>query len=350
MILVEFTPSGGSLYRISLNDVALEYQWFGYIKSLSSIKFALPTRHGGYARPEFSQMELSPNLMAEIGSYPATATVRIVETESNETAGAVIFDGGATLVDYGRHGFVYKLTKPHVDVTIASGTAYADTLTAVAGTLCTAMGLTLDDTAARSPSPAVDHTTASDQLALDLLSDMCAFFSHGFTIKGAMLYLYDMLTSETATVLTEFDTQACNYRREPYSLFKASDTESLDGSDSNGAEYSVTPYHGTSENIQAALADIKTIMESSIAVMRWKVDKDKPIILGQVEYTDESLILPVDVFAKITNIIYNFDTLSVEAVLTGSVVERQSPPTQPDYGIENYTDLENYYDLGNYED
>jgi hypothetical protein len=318
MILVEFTPSGGSLYRISLNDVALEYQWFGYVKSLSSIKFALPTRHGGYARPEFSQMELSPDLMAEIGSYPTTATVKIIETETDETAGVVIFDGSATLDTYDRHGFVYRLAKPENDVTITSGTAYAATLVAVAGTLCTAMGLTLDSTAARSPSPAVSHTTESDQLAFYLFSVMCKFFSHGFKVIGTTLYLYDIRGTRTAIAMTEFDTQACDYRRESYSLFKSGD-ESLDGSDANGSEYSVTPYHGTGANIQTALADIKAIMEGDIAVLRWKVDETRPRVLDQITYTDESLILPVSVAGTVTSIIYNFDTMSVEAELTGSV-------------------------------
>ena len=55
MILVEFTPEGGSIQRISNEDIALTYQWFGFIIAMPSFSIGLPTRHGGFAKPEFSE-------------------------------------------------------------------------------------------------------------------------------------------------------------------------------------------------------------------------------------------------------------------------------------------------------
>ena len=320
MILVEFTPTGGTLQRISNEDIALEYQWFGYITSMSTMKLSLPTRHGGFARPEYASITISPELMEELGEYPESAAVRTIETDTNENGGTVLYPGPARLDTYDRHGFSYTLKQPDLPETVAASTTYNDTLVNVVSGLCTTLGLTLDSTAARSPSPAVLHETSSDQLAIDLLSDMCAFFSHGFKISGSVLYLYDMLGTRTATDLTEFDVQPCEYRKDtPYSLFKATDTETLAGTAENGEEYSVTPYHTTGANIQAALADIKTIMEQDVAVIRFKADQDKPLIIGQVYLLDESLILPVTTSGTITSIIYNYDTLAVEAEVSGSV-------------------------------
>ena len=320
MILVEFTPTGGTLQRISNEDIALEYQWFGYITSMSTMKLSLPTRHGGFARPEYASITISPELMEELGEYPESAAVRIIETDTDENGATVLYTGTARLDTYDRHGFSYTLKQPDLPEIITASTAYNNTLANVVSGICTTLGLTLDSTAARSPSPAVLHTTSSDQLAIDLLSDMCAFFSHGFKISGTILYLYDMLGTRTTTDLTEFDVQPCEYRKDtPYSLYKATDTETLAGTAENGEEYSVTPYHTTGANIQAALAGIKTIMEQDIAVIRFKANQDKPAILDQITLLDESLILPVTTSGTITSIIYNYDTLAVEAEVSGSV-------------------------------
>jgi len=320
MILVEFTPNGGTLQRISNEDIALEYQWFGYITSMSTMKLSLPTRHGGFARPEFASIAISPELMQELGAYSETADVCLIETDTDENGGIVLFTGTARLDTYNRYSFVYNLKQSEMPETIAASTAYNNTLVNVVSSLCTTLGLTLDSTAARSLSPAVLHTTTSNQLAIDLLSDMCSFFSHGVKIIGTTLYLYDMLGTQTATNLDEFDVQPCEYLKDtPYSLFKATDTQTLVGTVGNGGEYSVTPYHTTGTNIQTALADIKSIMEKDIANIRFKSNQNKPSILDQITLLDESLVLPVITTGIITSIIYDYDTLSVDAEVSGSV-------------------------------
>ena len=320
MILVDFTPEGGQLQRLSTEYAALKYQWFGYITSMSTMKLALPSRHGGIARPEFARIAISPKLMADLGSYPKTAAVRIVETDDDEAGGTVLYTGTASLDQYDRHGFSYTLKRPELPAIVASGTVYNNTLVNVASALCTAMGLTLDSSEARSPSPAVLHTTTSERLAIDLLSEICRFFCHGGRIIGSTLYLFDMLGTWPAIDLTEFDIQPSEYRRDkPYSLIKSGD-KSVPGAATNGEEYNAgTAYHTGSTNITTALNDINSILARDIATIRFISEQARPVILDRINLLDESLVLPVNVSGAITSIIYNYDTLSVEAEVSGSV-------------------------------
>jgi len=317
---MEFTPPDGSLYRISTDDIALTYQWFGWITSFNSLKIALPFRHGGIAQPEFSDITISPDFIKEIGSIPATAEVTIKETDTDEAAAVTIFSGTATLGDYDRNGFGYILHRPANLEKTTKSTAYNATLVSVATTICTAMGLTIDTTYARDPSPAVLHTAAKDQLLFDLLSNMLAFFSHGAVIVGTTLYLYDMLGAFSETVLDEFDFQPASYRKDTgYSLFSNGDDVSIDGGFENGEEYTVQQFHTTTANIQAALGDIKTIMEQDIAIIPFKQDATKPGILQKISLTDESTVLSLSFSGIITSIIYNYDTLGVEVESSGLV-------------------------------
>lgn len=320
MILIEFTPDGGTLQRISTEDIALEYQWFSYVQSIKSIKLQLTKKHGGFAKPDFSDIALSPEMFESIGSYPDLAAIKIIETDTDEATGTIIYDGTATLDTYDRQSVNYILRQPELPQTIAKSTAYNTTLVLLAGTLCTAMGLTLDSTAARSPSPAVVYTAPKESLAIDVMTGVCAFFSHAFRISEGVLYLYDMLGARTPFDLTEFDVQRCDYRKDKaYSLISCGDV-SIDGSDPEGDEYDVgTAYHGTAANVEAALDNIKLLLDMKIATIRFKADQDKPRILDQFTLLDESLSVPVNVSGTVGSIIYNYDTLAVEVEAYGSV-------------------------------
>ncbi len=323
MILVEFTPDGSAMQRISTEDVALDYQWYSYIKSISSIKLQLPDYYGGYAAPSFSDITINLEAYAGIWPPPAMSTVKIIETETDETSGVTIFEGSANTGDITRNGVSIYLKKPDLDITVVSGAAYNDTLVNVATALCgpTILNLTINTTLARSPSPAVLHTTTSDQPAIDLLSNMCAFFSHAFQIIGDTLYLVDMLGTQTPYTLTEFDVQPCDYRRaDPILLVKNGDSYSVDGSSPNGEEVNISKaFHTTEANILTALGNIKMLLEKDIAVIRFKTSQTKPRILEQVTLLDESMILPITFTGIITSIIYNYETMSVEAEVIGSM-------------------------------
>lgn len=323
MILCEFTPDGGTLQRISDEDIALDYQWFSYIKSMDSIKFQLPQVYGGYAGPSFSDIVLWPDAFTNDWPPPDTATVKIVETDTTFAAGKVVFDGSAVVGEIEQTGIGLILKKPELDLTIPSGTNYNDTLLNIVNLFCGPgwLNCTVDSTRARAVSPAVLHTTTSDMGALALLASICAWFSHGFYIQGSTLYLVDMKdTTMTPIELTEFDVQPCSYRKaDPVLLVKCGDY-SVDGSYDNGDEVDVGEgYHTTEANILVALGDIKTLLEMDIATIRFKTDQVKPGILDRIILYDESLLQPVTFVGIITSIIYNYDTLSVEAEVLGSM-------------------------------
>ena len=129
-----------------------------------------------------------------------------------------------------------------------------------------------------------------------------------------------MLGAYTATELTEFDFLPASYRKDsPYSLYSASETETLDGTPENGDTYSVTPYHTTSGNIQTALADIKTIMEQDIAMVPMKQDSTKPKMLEKISLTDDSIVLSISFSGIVTSIIYNYSTLDTAIEASGTV-------------------------------
>lgn len=315
MILMEFTPDGYDLQRISTEDIALEYQWFSYITTISSIRIGLSQIYGGFAKPEFSDIALSPDLFADIWPPPKMAVVKIIQTETDENGGVILFDGTAQLSRYDRTSINYNLKRPEFDSTIAEATVYNDTLVNIATTLCGAsfLDLTIDSTNARTVSPAVLYATESDIQTIDLLDDMCAFFSHGFYISEGTLYLFDMLATTTPIELDEFDVLPCSYmKKEPVALIESGDF-SIDGGNKNGETYSVSPtFHTSQVNVETALQDIKTIIEKDIIITNAKIDDQKPMVLNTFSLTDESLINPLTTTALATSVVYNYDTLDMQ--------------------------------------
>jgi len=320
MILCEFTGVGQSMVRMSTDDIALTYQWFSYIRSIASIKIALPKKHGGYAKPDFSDIEISPEYFLEIGAYPATAHVKLIDTETTDTAGRIIYEGEAYLDSFDRGPGKYILTQPEMTATIAESTAYNDTLVNVLTTLCgpTILNLTLDTTLARATSPAVLHTTTSEQLAIDLLSDLCAWFCHAVKIEDGTLYLVDMLGTWTPTETDEFRFQPSSYQRgKKYAVYKSGD-ETLAGTGAD--EYDAGgPYHTTPANIQTALADIKTVMEMDTAIIRYRSDQNSFSMLDRITALDESLPVSVTSTGIITTMLHFADGEGVDIEVVGTV-------------------------------
>lgn len=315
MILMEFTPDGYGLQRISTEDVALEYQWFSYINSIASIRISLSQEYGGFAKPKFSDISLSPEMFEDMWPPPKNATVKIIQTETNESGGVIIFDGTAYLSDYDRSSIGYELKQPDFDSTIAKSTSYNDTLINIVNVLCGAsfLNLTVDSTNARTVSPSVIYTTDKDIQTIDLLDDMCSFFSHGFYISEGTLYLFDMLETTTPVELTEFDVLPCSYtENQPVALIKSGDF-SIDGDNKNGNTYTISPtFHTTQANVETALGDIKTIVEKDLVKLNAKIDDKKPQVLNTLTLTDESLINSLTTTAIVTSVVYNYDTLDMQ--------------------------------------
>jgi hypothetical protein len=352
MILCEWTPDGGSLIRIALGDIALTYQWYSHINSMASVKFQTDKDYGGYAKPVFSDITLSPDLFAAAWPPVKTATVKLILTETNEAAGVTLFEGTAQRRAYDRVGVKYILKHPEFSAVIAATTAvpveYTTALDDVVDTLCTALSLTAVHTGERVTMPTVTYSLTNDIPAIDLLSEMCAFFTHAFTIEDGNLYLYDLLLGATVTsapmidgageylldnvtdkleetstdiiALTEFDVMPCHYKDgNPISLI-ISGEDSVAGSDLNGDEVSIsTSYAGEGTDTVAALTNILTVLESQIAVIKAKVDDSQPKILDHLSLIDESTIDTTTTVARAMSVVYNFDTLDMEIEAWGAV-------------------------------
>ena len=321
MILCEFTPEGYPMQRLSLRDKPLTYQWFGYIKSIASLKFQMSKKYGGYAKPTFSDISFIPTVFEDAWPPPKKADIILLQTDTDEFGGVLLFNGTAQRASYNRKEIKYNLRQPEFDVTVTTSTAYDDTLVDVATAISTSLGLSINTTLARVTSPDVLFTTTKDTQAIDLLDDMCSFFSHGFKIIEGTLYLMDMLGTETGTDLTEFDVLPCSYKDDKSISLVTSGEFSVAGSSPNGDEHNIsTAYHTTQGNVETALTDIKTILERDLATVNAKISDTQPQILDRFTLFDESSINPLTTTARVTSIIYNYNSLNLQIEGHGAVV------------------------------
>lgn len=313
-LLVEFTPAGGTLQRISNEDVALDYLWIANIISFSSFRLELEYGWGGYAKPTFSNITISPESFE--GNWPPSgdALFKIMLTESDESSSVTIFDGYGTPTSLDRNGVVYELTTPDFSTTISSGSAQSGTVLSLMTSYCSTLGLTLDSTAARSTSPAVSYTPSADIKLIDIMSGMCAAFTHGFKVVESTLYLVDMLATGTAQDVTEFEVLPCSYgKTKPYSLIKSGDISVAGSGSASSSELDTgDAYHVTTALVQAALSNIGDFAEQDTATIDTKIDLTEITVLDDFEVYDESTIEPTTSTVKAVSTLYNFDEWSME--------------------------------------
>jgi hypothetical protein len=95
-----------------------------------------------------------------------------------------------------------------------SGTATVTDLEGLATWVQARLGIYAIDTNAlynRATSPSINFWADSQMPAIDFLSEVCAFFSHYFYIKGDTLYLGDMLIDRGSETLDEYEYFTANY-------------------------------------------------------------------------------------------------------------------------------------------
>lgn len=319
MILVEFTPEGGSLHRISNKDLTLTYPWDSYIVSLSSIKFSLKSVQGGYAKPTFSELKISPDFFENLTWPPASsADVVIKWTDTDEDSAITVFDGKAAVSKYDRFSVSYTLTQPEFDLTLTEGTSYTNTLVNIITNRATSLGLTTDTTNSRSTSPAVSYTLEADTQAIDFMSLLCEFFTHGFKIEDDVLYLYDMLLTTTPIDLTEYEFLPSSYRKATPLALIAYNSRSAPGSSPNGKEIQLNFRPCIAANAVDNLENIVTILEQDFADLKCMITDERPKILDTVSMYDESTIQPTSFTGIVTSVTYNFDSEVVKYEISGT--------------------------------
>jgi len=316
-LLVEATFDG-TLYRISNEALALDHYWDPYVSKAGSIKWVAASDHGGYVSIKFSDLSFIPKLFED--SWPAPDTVDLVVkyTDSNEASAVTLFEGSSHTSGLDRQSNDYDVFGEDYDTTVTDE-VFNDTLVNIFTTYTggSYLNLTLDTTAARSPSPAVKYTASDENVLVNVLSDIAKFFSHSFEIRGSTLYLVDLLADNGTQSLTEFDFKPAQYRDpEPISLLSGGGF-SVTGSSPYGSQVDISPVcHDTQSNIEDALDNILTIKESRGVELAIPMETSKVPVVGQGNtWLDESFDQDLNANMRTHGIVYNFD--SYEFVITG---------------------------------
>ena len=323
MILCEFTPEGEDMIRMGMDDYPLNYLWKDFIDSFSSFRVSMEKDTGGRIKPEFTDITIKQSAFS--GILPRKASVVLKATETTEDDAVTLFSGTAFMTDFSRDGYKFVFLDDEYDALVSASTVYTSvTLNDVMGTLCGAsyLNVSLNTTKAKSPSPAVEYTVPSDILAINLASELCAFFSHAFRIINGTLYLIDIdpASASVDQVVTEFEVQPTKYTYDmPVSMYEAGDYNIL-GTYAVGDVDSVSPvFHDTEANIVTALEVRRSIKEAVKFDTTFFFEETMPSILDVISLLDESMETSITCVARLTSLVYNFGTRLVSAEGFGTI-------------------------------
>lgn len=318
MALLAELVINGETFRVSNESLSLTHYWDPYVDQAGSIKWAAPSDYGGYVEPKFSNFSLLPKLFESDWPSPSNIGVTLKYTDSAEEASVILFNGEGHTSGLNRESNEYELFGKEFTSTITSE-VFDDTLidifTTYTGT--SYLNLTLDSSAARSPSPAVKYTATGETILIKTLSDIAKFFSHSFYIIESTLYLVDLLADNGTETLTEFDFSPVQYRDPvPVSIIRGGIYYVL-GSSQYGEEIDVSPVcHDTQANIETALGNIKTIVEArGIELSRPMTAASVPVVGKGLTWIDESFGVDLNANFRTNGMIYNFD--NYQFVITG---------------------------------
>jgi hypothetical protein len=324
MLLVEATINS-TLHRVSFEGAALTNWWSNRVCGMDAPQRAITCDHGGYCKPVFGDIEFFPDLFESDWPPPESIDLSLYYADPDdadpEGDKELVFSGTGQREENGRVGIKYGLYRPEYDETIADATSYNDTLVNVITTILTGIAeiSTVNTTKARASSPAVKFTVSGQQLAINLASDICEFFGHFFYIDGSTAYLVDMLLDNETRTLTEFDFFPPKYEDHTkvamVSATSGGTVYTRSSSYSHGSKMTVTPYHDTQVNIEAALDDILTIENRSRFSIPMPLAGDLPLPGEKISWPDTSL--GQDSEAWIRARIFRFDFINEVVTIEG---------------------------------
>ena len=321
MILAEITINSTTHY-VADRYKALTHQWKGFLENFSPITFGIRQDYGGYADIGYGSMTLIPDLFSTSGDWPPPMELSLMlkwlatDTSSiNEANAVTYFVGKAYRSGITPTGIEYRLYHDN-DYTakVADSTTYNDTLVNVMSTLCGAsyLNLTLDSTLARSPSPNVHFTTSGEKLAIDLASEICAFYSHCFYIDSGTLYLIDM-DADNGTLSIPFYhfTESDAFDLAPIAELSISGEDTwtpVTTSYPYGDKRSLEKYHDTEANATSALNDILTTLQKPrgrVSIPLGRLGSDLPVIGQSVAWSDNDLYTGLDFTIRTRKIVFD---------------------------------------------
>ncbi len=346
MLLVEITINA-ALNRVSIEGHALVNNWKPRIIGFDFPILSIPSDHGGFAKTSFGSVSFNPLLFVSDWPPPVSCPVAIYYTDTTEAARETIFEGTAHLSSFDREEIRYSLNGPSYDETwawkgvspLVVGQIYEimnyvmdDDFTNVGaasnatGVIFTASGTTpthwahfsslaprwndtlsnvitailgripeittVNTTYARASSPNVLYTLSSERLAINVASDIAAFYSHLLYVVGSTAYLVDMKLDNGADWdLTEYEFFAFpRYQyKTPLAMIECSSGGVVYNQKSSypyGQTTSIEPFHETEANIEAALTDILAIENSPGFVFK------VPMIAGNFPRLGQKITIP----------------------------------------------------------
>lgn len=321
MLLIEMTINGAVNY-ISQEGIALTYFWEPKIMQFDPPRYDIAHDYGGYVSPRFGSISLFPDLFEDDWPPPISCAITIKYTATTEGAAETLFTGIAHLSQLDIGQVKYDLYGPSYITTTAGATAFNDTLVNVVTALCGGahLNLTLDSTAARGPSPNVNFTVSGDQLDIDLVSAIAAFYTHLIYISGSTLYLVDMLGDNGTETITEFDyLQGTTYEYQtPVSLARAGDRAQASGYP-YGNELTLAAYHDTGANVDDCLDDIMTVLHKPRVRLKMPLLGSLPVPGKKISWTDESLAVDTDMYIRTRSVRYDFDREEITVEGEGAI-------------------------------
>jgi len=309
MLLIEATLNG-TLHRLSMEGIALTYYWDAQVVGFDPLHYQISNLYGGYVRPGWGGISFAhPLFVAADWPPPINITVSAYYTATTEAAKELLFTGIGHLSDITRDAVKYDLYSPSYTATVADLTAFDDTLDDIVDWFCGAarLNLTVDHTYERVVSPPVKFTSSGTQLALQLLSNICAFNSHLFYISGTTLHLVDMLLNAGTSAITEFDFFPSEYTYQvPTSIVSTTNYARTSAYPYGNALTLATEFEDTGADINTALDNILGILNSPGCRLKMPLLGSVPTPGTKISWTDTSLSLDMAAWIRARSISYDF--------------------------------------------
>lgn len=321
MLLVEFTINA-TLHRISMEGIPLTHWWDNKIIAFDPPQYSIVKTYGGYCQLRYGSIRLNPDLFENGWPPPINCDITVKYTATDEASAETLFTGKAHIAQANRTGIKYDIYGPSYSTTKAISTAWNDTLVNVMSAACSDLSLTLDSSAARSPSPTVIHTLTSDRLLIDIISDFCAFYTHLFYISGSTLYLVDMLGDNGTRIITEFGFFPSDYKWQvPLSAVTNNDYTKFSAYPYGNSTYQEA-YHSTGSNIEDAFEDILDIVHKPGTALKIPLLGSLPVPGEKISWTDTALAQDTDMYIRARKLRYDFEkeeiTVEGEGVISAA--------------------------------
>lgn len=319
MILCEI-KLGGTWNYISNQDLMLSdssVPWDSYVARFPNMQFGVQNDWGGLVSQSFGGLVLKTALFA--ADPPVSAEVKIYHTLTDYAGKTLIFEGYAHRKIVAADVVNCDLY-PYPDTDTINAVAYNDTLYNIVSAAATTLSLTFDGTAAQSTSPTVVYTTpSSDNLLLDELGKMAAFYDHLVWKNNGKLWLIYNGNDNGAAEVPFVSTVKYHDLVPPYKVTETRKSQEIATAYTYGREVTISPTcTGTASIALLAITAIKARLLMPWANLTTQIDDLPTINFGQrITWTDPddrtvnvpgSFPWDISGWLRVRHIGYNLDT------------------------------------------